>query len=434
MDEIERIKRIYNRFDPHRLPSDEEYVDLEAVRSESVLGPLLKSLLFAEADQPIARLFGGGRGAGKTTELRRFERRLRDENFFALYLDVEKNVDVNNCDFIDFLFAIAYNLRTELQVAKMPGYSKIETWVSDKYNEIVGFLSQRIRVPSVELGSGAYGAQGKLQVKFERIAAPHKTLDDQFEAMAADAGAAIRELVERVQINLLEHGYRGLVLLVDGGDKIVPYRAGHDTVSQHTKIFAQRATQLCDLACHVIYSVPLSFCYSPDAQHFNATAGAQPIVLPMTSLRGEGRSEASSKTVGFDLFRQIIEHRLASVNEKIEDIFEGPALERVVLMCGGNPTALMTIIQESFIRVQDGIPLTLSTANQAVQSMANALNRSIPTEYWPVLRELAQPVVSLEKSETFLSGLYYQFIYEYMNGSSWFEVNPVIKTLDQFSA
>jgi hypothetical protein len=180
--------------------------------------------------------------------------------------------------------------------------------------------------------------------------------------------------------------------------------------------------------------VPLSFCYSPDAQHFNATAGAQPIVLPMTSLRGEGRSEASSKTVGFDLFRQIIEHRLASVNEKIEDIFEGPALERVVLMCGGNPTALMTIIQESFIRVQDGIPLTLSTANQAVQSMANALNRSIPTEYWPVLRELAQPVVSLEKSETFLSGLYYQFIYEYMNGSSWFEVNPVIKTLDQFSA
>lgn len=434
MADIVRIRRIYNKFDPHRLPSDSEYVDLEAARSESVLNPLLNSLLFADSNQPIARLFGGGRGAGKTTELRRFEQRLRASTFFALYLDVESTVDVNNCDFADFLLAIASNLRTALESEKLAGFSPLRQYIDRKVEEVIKFFTQSVRVPGGSLEYGNDSAKASVDVAFERKPSHRQMLEDEFEALAADSVLIIRDLIKKIQEYFIEHGYAGLVLLVDGGDKIVPYRAGHDTVSQHTKIFAQRATQLCDLACHVVYSVPLSFCYSPDAQHFNATAGAQPIVLPMTSLRGQDKSSATSATKGYQLFHDIVDRRLASVQESVQTVFETDAIEQIILMSGGNPTSLMTIIQESFIRGDNTLPIRLGTVKEAIRSMANALNRAIPSDFWPLLKNLAKPAQRIDKSDIFLSSLYYQFIYEYMNGGSWFEVNPVLKTLDQLSS
>src|SRR5579884_130860 len=138
MADLARLRRIFGHFDPHRLPTAAEYVDFGAARGEEVLDPLFQSLTFASSDQPISRLFGGGRGAGKTTELRRFEARLNEAGFFAVYLDVDRTLDVNNCDFADFLVAIAMGLRRRLEERQLLGYSKLAQYVDSKVNEIVG--------------------------------------------------------------------------------------------------------------------------------------------------------------------------------------------------------------------------------------------------------------------------------------------------------
>ncbi|MFZ4507692.1 MAG: hypothetical protein ACOYON_08370 [Fimbriimonas sp.] len=426
MKQFDRLRRIYNRFDPHRLPSAEEYVDLESVRGESVLGPLLRSLLFADSKQPFSRLFAGGRGAGKTTELRRFERELRDNGFYPIYIDVERTLDVNNCDFADFLIAIAYGVESSLREQNAPGYRAIEGYVKQKLDEIHRFFFTKIETKEAKVSAGA----AELSFAFQEATSRRKLLDEEYEVLARDAVIATADLLRAVQKEITKQ-FSGLVLLVDGGDKIVPYRAGSDGTSQHTKIFAQRATQLCSLGCHVIYSVPLSFCYSPDAMNFATTSGAPAIVLPMTSLRGQNKEEYSAAHEGFKAFRELVAKRLPG--EKMEEVFEKESLERVIFASGGCPTALMTLIQESVAR-GNALPISIEAANKAVRSMANSFARTIDSEYWNLLNSLKNPTSTPERSPLFTSALYYQFAYEYMNGSSWFEVNPVLRELPQLSA
>jgi hypothetical protein len=434
MADLARLRRIFGHFDPDRLPSEEEYVDFGAARGEEVLDPLLQSLILASAERPIARLFGGGRGAGKTTELRRFETSLSRAGFFAVYLDVDRTLDVNNCDFADFIVAIAMGLRRQLAERNTPGYSNLAQYVESKVSEVVGFFGQQVRVPSAKLKGPAKGAEAEIEVRFERSRTARRALEDEFEALSTDAVAAVQELISKVADELVGSSYAGLVLLVDGGDKILPFRAGDDHESQHTKIFAKHATQLCALGCHTVYSVPLSFCYSPDAQSFNATSGAQPIVLPMTSLRGNNKSNPGPETQGSRLFRELISRRMSVIGESVEDVFEPAAVEQVILLSGGSPTALMTIVQEALVRNDREVPLRLDSVHKAVRSISNAMGRQVPPEYWNVLKSYVQPQAASERTAEFMDCLYYQYLYEYMNGGSWFEVNPVLKTLSQLSA
>lgn len=430
MAELARLQNIFSHFDPHRLPTEAEYVDFGTARGEEVLDPVLQSLQFASAGQPISRLFGGGRGAGKTTELRRFENRLTKAGFIAIYLDVDRTLDVNNCDFADFLVAIAMGLRRQLEAKSISGYGQIKQYVDAKVAEVVGFFGQQIRVPSTKAKSQA----AELEVRFERRRTAKRVLDEEFETLSTDAVQAVQDLISKIAVDLVDRRYAGLILLVDGGDKILPFRAGDDHESQHTKIFAKHATQLCSLGCHVVYSVPLSFCYSPDAQNFNATSGAQPIVLPMTNLRGVNKAPPAPGTSGFELFRSLITKRLDAAGEAVDDVIEDAAVTEIICRSGGSPTALMTIIQEALVRNDRELPLRLSSVEKAVRAISNAMGRQIPSEYWSVLKTYLKPQAASERTSEFMDCLYYQYLYEYMNGSSWFEVNPVLKALPQLSA
>lgn len=107
MDDLNRLRAVYQLFDKVHRVTDADYVDFDVVRGQSVLEPLRQRFLFSGGGAHVAQLFGGGRGSGKTTELLRFKEHLKNSGFAAVYIDVEKTVDVNSCKFEDYLFAIA---------------------------------------------------------------------------------------------------------------------------------------------------------------------------------------------------------------------------------------------------------------------------------------------------------------------------------------
>jgi|GEM_PF-4112863 len=435
MEDLERQRRIWNQFDPKRLPTDSEYVDFGPARGEEVLDPLLGSLRLADHGQPIARLFGGTRGSGKTTELKRFERQLEVDGFTAIYIDVDRLIpDLNNCDFADFVIAIALGLRERLIERGISGHTAFNNYLESKVREIVGFFGQEIKIPGGKIKGGSERGGAEVEIRFERRVGSRDRLQAEFEALAADAVKAVSELIARTAADFVGRSFRGLVLLVDGGDKILAFGAGNNSESQHKRIFANHATQLCGLGCHVVYSVPLSFCYSPEVQIFNSTAGAAPIVLPMTSLRGKKREPANAHTVGYKLFCEIIELRLKTIEEQIDSVIDPKATHALILASGGSPTALMTLFQESFVRNGDALPVREDSVTSAVRTLANALNRQIKSEYWTQLRLYREPNDERGGSQEFMDCLYFQYLYEYMNGGSWFEVNPVLKGLRQLSA
>jgi len=85
------------------------------------------------------------------------------------------------------------------------------------------------------------------------------------------------------------------------------------------------------------------------------------------------------------------------------------------------------------MNVVNALPITRAAAEKAVRNYANSLLREIPDEFWPKLRAFRTPQQDMPKDETHQKMLYLLHVFEYMNGSPWYEVNPVIRNLDRFA-
>jgi hypothetical protein len=81
----------------------------------------------------------------------------------------------------------------------------------------------------------------------------------------------------------------------------------------------------------------------------------------------------------------------------------------------------------------EGLPITRQAAEKAVRNYANSLLRGIPDDFWPPLRGFQAPQSDMPKDEPHQMMLYALYVFEYMNGAPWYEVNPVVRTLDRFA-
>ena len=80
----------------------------------------------------------------------------------------------------------------------------------------------------------------------------------------------------------------------------------------------------------------------------------------------------------------------------------------------------------------DALPITRQAVENAVRTYANSLLREIPDEFWPALRRFNSPQDEMPRDELHQRMLYFLHVFEYQNGRPWYEVNPVIRTLERF--
>lgn len=432
MDNLNRLKSVYRQFSKGYEISEAEYVDFDAVRGQSVLSPLRHRFVLAGEGSHVTQLFGGGRGSGKTTELLRFRDHLNKSGFAAIYIDVERTVDVNSCGFGDYLVAIAYGVLAAVNAGQVPGASKTKSYLESKLREVFDLFGSRVRLPGLELGTD----EMKAGLIFERAPSTRATLDEELDAINSDATKGVQEMLSKLSEAVKKEGRNGLVLLVDGADKISPFTASDSSVEQHVHIFAHRATYLCSLGCHTLYSVPLSFCYSPHAQTFCRTSGVEaPMILPNTSLESKGMDAQGNEVTGSILFRQMVEKRLKTVKQSIEAVFGEAALDLIIKESGGNPDAFAVILQGALVRMEGEFPLTVNAVDKSVQEIANGMSRQVRNEWWDLLKKLRTRQNYPDKSsEDFRLCLYFHYIYEYANGEPKFEVNPVLRRLERMAS
>jgi hypothetical protein len=114
------------------------------------------------------------------------------------------------------------------------------------------------------------------------------------------------------------------------------------------------------------------------------------------------------------------------------EVFEDEAtIEYLCRMSGGHPRHLMMFMQ-AVCNAQDELPLRRKAAEQAVRHYANSLVREVPDEAWPKLVSFDQPQEDIPKDDLHQQMLFFLYVFEYMNGQPWYEVNPVLRTLDRF--
>ena len=235
--------------------------------------------------------------------------------------------------------------------------------------------------------------------------------------------------------DLKKMGKEGIVVIVDNLDRVddSPKPWGRP---QTEYLFVDRAEQLRKLQCHVVYTMPLALRFSRDYGTLTARFMTDPIVLPMVPVV---RRDGSPHQEGISLLRQMILSRVMPDNTETErlnainQVFDSiETLDRLCFASGGHVRNIMRLLNDA-LRKQRGLPVTLEVLEDTIRKRRNELVLSIDDEEWKLLRQVnsTKKVVGDVGYQTLIRSMYV-YEYQYENGS-WFEVNPVLATAQEFN-
>jgi hypothetical protein len=135
--DFQTLKKIYNAFDPFRPLSadDPVYVDCREVRGDSnIIVELGREILFSE--RMTCQLYGGHRGAGKSTELLRFKKYLEENDCFVVYFGAdEEDIDPEDAQYTDILLACTRHLIEALREANP---QPLLNWLQNRWDDLKG--------------------------------------------------------------------------------------------------------------------------------------------------------------------------------------------------------------------------------------------------------------------------------------------------------
>jgi hypothetical protein len=431
------IARLYRACEPNESlpPDDRRYVNFDSARGDSPAPIYARSLRHSDPVKPEIKLLAGHRGIGKTSELLRLKKLLEEpradalQPFKVIFFDVNDSLDVNDLDFPDLLVLIAGEIQTQLKAANIPGFTAVSNYVKRVWEDVMATLGSEVELRGAE----AEVPFAKLAVEFKNRPTARHSLRAAIEKHNTSLLLAVNDLLMEANVAIrTSNTGSGLVLLIDGLDKITLRSLADGKSNTHIRLFCDRADQLAALKAHTIYTVPISLVYSPRAAQLAQTFGAHTPPMSMICLRGPNKSDPAVTTEGMKKMWEMLEKRCAYAEVDIQDVFDhrdtGHYLCR---MTGGHPRHLMMFMQAA-INAVDKFPITQAVAHKAVNNYANSLLREIPDAFWPLLRNFKTPQDYIPKDENHQQMLFYLHVFEYMNGEPWYEVNPVIRELPKF--
>lgn len=430
------IQRLYRACSPSEAlePDDPRYVPCDDVRGHSVVRRYGQAFRLADPRQPQVKLFAGHRGIGKTSELKRLKRALEQAQgdeapFFVIYFDVCDMLDPNDIDFPDLLVATAGEVEKQLGDGRIPDFGQLASGLRQAWDAFAGALPNAILPREFEVNAGFVSLTAELRNRPNA----RQALRDAIDRQASSLLGAVNDLLLQAGSALRKQGWAGLVLIVDGLDKVVQ-RSLPDGISTHERLFINRAEQLAALEAHVIYTVPISLFYSPRCAFLQQVCGEISVPMGMVRLRSGAQAPSDNDSPGMAVLLEILKRRCQGAQVAFEEAFDN--LETARYLCrlsGGHVRHLMVLVNAALLAV-DALPLTRDAAEQAVRDYGNQLLRQIPDDYWEPLRAFAQPQERIATDERHQEMLLLAYVFEYMNGRPWYEVNPVLRTLPRFTA
>ena len=438
------VEDAYNAVNPdvplYAGEADPRYVDLTDVRGGNDLAASIARSIRRSDRSPSTifskLLFTGHRGCGKTTELFRLKLELEELGYFVVYFDVQEELDIADVSYLDVLVTLAQE--TERQLRESEVFSIVLN--PELLERIARWFGTTIifeekgrdveRVLKTEYGLGLESPALVLAKMFARVKGEIKssskqreTYRRQLERNVWDLITSVNDLLDDARFRLEQAGSAGLVVIVDGLEKVI-YReiggeGGKGKRSSHEILFIEHNEQLKAPRCHIIYTIPLSLLSNQNvAQVFPDGYFLVPMVKVVEL--GGGKCEA-----GREALYQVIARRL-----DVGTIFESASLvQRLVEMSGGHVRDLLRLVRYAFDLVDDQVKSF--HIERACQRLVNEYDRLTHDKDLPYLHK-----VHLERCAPtdleFSLLLFNLLVLEYQNGSLWADVHPAVQATRKF--
>lgn len=240
------------------------YVDLSAVRSTRTIQNITANLQLLDPGEYCTLLFTGHRGCGKSTELRRIQKRLESE-YYIIYLEADVELDLNDAEYTDLYLLIIKKIADELYKVGAKFDSQLlnsfESWFKEITKETERSVEQGVSIQAdVEAGfqipfiskllakilAQIKGSQRQKQVI-------RQTLQKDISRLQADINLLLDDAFNKLQRKAPEYS-KGFLIILDNLDRIPPNVGNH--------LFFDYSAQLQSLHTTIIYTVPISTVYS----------------------------------------------------------------------------------------------------------------------------------------------------------------------------
>ena len=450
------LRAFYRSTDPSQTlnvadPNDARlYVDFATVRGGEIIKKIRDRIAFFKPDEPTCTLFTGHVGCGKSTELQRLVKDLRNDNFHVVYFQVDRDLEMTDVDAGDVLLSIARQISHSLdniELEEPKGFRKI-------LDDATRILTTEFELSNLELGSDKIPGlpqglkvsgnnKGEVSLDFLIGKVTAKTKDNPklreklHQFLGSQTGqlrdAINAELIEPAITQLKAKGLQGLVVIVDNLEKI-DNRLLPNGYPQQNYLFVERGNLLSALNCHLIYTMPLRLRFDDSYGLLTQKFPEEPKVLPMVPVRHrDGRSHEA----GLHLLRQMVLLRAdptfdpasdsAQWDAAIAAVVEEPTtLDRLCQASGGHARDLLRLLN-SWIQEEMSLPLTRSTLEQVIRSRRNEMKLALSNAEWDLLREVRARGNKVSDANGYDQLIHKRFVFEYLEaGESWFEVNPIL--------
>jgi hypothetical protein len=425
------------------LPSgDPRYVDLSSCRGgENIVDDLARQIIWTP-EGFLKLLLTGHRGCGKTTELYRLKSRLEEAGYFVLYWNAELELNLMNVEWVDVI--LTHTRQLAEQIPKIDPDIKIEERFLDSIadwlaKEIVKKVERKEMEAELEskfkigveipfflkalLGLKAYIRGGTEEVREIR---------HELERRALTLLNDVNLFIDDLQRQLRRKGYKGLIILVDGLEKLIlrplVEGEGERSLTSHNLLFIEQSEFLKSPSCHIVYTVPISLLAEENiAQVFPD----DPVVIPMVEVYNKPLEEnqpLKKNQQGIDLLCEVVRRRI-----DVEKVFKDEnILKKLCVESGGHIRDFLRLSRYA-CRYSKGDVIDEKAVNRAISALS--------TEYDYLVKDAdIEKLVKVEREKRLPSDMeyahlpYHLLVLEYRSseGEKWALVNPLVKRLPKF--
>lgn len=433
-DAITRLHRACNPIEELKA-DDPRYVDCDEARGEHLVHEFARPLRRSDPEQPAIRYIAGHRGVGKTSELNRLKHALENPPAEAeaapmkvVMFDVSRTLDLNDLDFPDLLVFLAGQIIEQLGGDRLPGFTPRNEYLKRVWDNLKQLLSSEVELTGAEVDTGFV----TLATEIRNRPDARTKLRQEIEKQTTVLIEAVNDLLATARGAAAKAGFSGLVVLIDGLDKVELRTVRDGRTDTHERLFIERGAQMRSIEALMVLTVPISLVYSPRFTQQEQATGARSVSVPMIRLHGFDATEVDPQGLGMRTMRQILKKRCEHAGVDMDEAFDHVSTaERLCEMSGGHPRHLLSFVQSACSEL-DALPITRAAADEAIVKAARGIEQKLDEKQWEALAQFNAPRRDLEKDELHRELLFLLHIYEYANHELWYEVNPILRDLRPF--
>ena len=380
-------------------------------------------------------LFSGYKGCGKSTELNLLQHDI-EKDFIVVNFSARHELDIIHLSYIDLFvvtmeklfYAVAdHDIKIDTLL-----FTAVREWShSTELKKISDLTGEVLLETGAEAGVGIRSFArffGKMRLAGKASSSTRQTIITQIEPRVSDFISHCNDLIREIRNNLEQCGKKGLLIIMEDLDKL--------SVEKAEELFINHSHILNSLQTNVIFTIPISLCYHPNAVIIKANF-SENFELPMVKVHDK---EGLPYSEGRDTLYRIVTRRIAA------ECFDPPdLLYRFIDISGGCLRDLFSMIRDAVSSAVDNERTMITEADykasiskirgdyegSIAEKRVNNLVLVSVGEYYDTLREVALSTTKKVDNTAIVLGLRENLCILGYNAERWCDVHPIVRTILQ---